>query len=102
MLRLSKRAVLNLRTLKSSSTGTQAVPPNSLSPSVEDSPLPLLIRDGIIVASMEFQSLQDAIDLLEHAPPPSPPLHANSGDQLPGAVEPKLGIAWDSFHAGSS
>jgi TonB family protein len=51
---------------------------------------------------MEFQSLQDAIDLLRHAPPPSPPLDENSGDQLPGAVEPKLGIAWGSFHAGSS
>jgi TonB family protein len=50
---------------------------------------------------MEFQSLQDAIDLLEQAPPPSPPLDANSGERLPGAVEPKLGIAWGSFHAGS-
>jgi TonB family protein len=50
---------------------------------------------------MEFQSLQDAIDLLEQAPPPSPPLDANSGERLPGAVAPKLGIAWGSFHAGS-
>jgi len=50
---------------------------------------------------MEFQSLQDAIDLLEQAPPPPPPPDANSPEQLPGAVEPKLGIAWGSFHQGS-
>jgi TonB family protein len=50
---------------------------------------------------MEFQSLQDAIDLLEQVPPPSPPLDANSGEHLHGEVEPKLDVAWGSFHAGS-
>jgi TonB family protein len=50
---------------------------------------------------MEFQSLQDAIDLLEQAPPPSPFSDANSGERLTGAVEPKLDVAWGSFHAGS-
>jgi len=46
---------------------------------------------------MEFQSLQAAIDLLEQAPPPD----ANSPEQLPAAVEPKLDVAWGSFHQGS-
>ncbi len=50
---------------------------------------------------MEFQSLQDAIDLLEQAPPPSPPVDANSAERLHGVVEPKLDVAWGSFHAGS-
>jgi TonB family protein len=50
---------------------------------------------------MEFQSLQDAIDLLEQAPPPPPFPDANSPEQLPGAVEPKLDVAWGSFRAGS-
>ena len=54
---------------------------------------------------MEFQSLQDAIDLLEQAPPPSPERESPDwhphGEHLPGAVEPKLGIAWGSFHQGS-
>jgi TonB family protein len=50
---------------------------------------------------MEFQSLQAAIDLLEQVPPPPPPPEANSPEPLPGAVEPKLDVAWGSFHAGS-
>jgi TonB family protein len=45
---------------------------------------------------MQFQSIQNAIDLL---PPPPPPEEA-SPEHLAGTVEPKLEIAWGSFHQG--
>ena len=49
---------------------------------------------------MQFQSIQNAIDLLGPAPPPPPPLDQPSREHLPGRVEPKLEIAWGSFHQG--
>jgi len=49
---------------------------------------------------MEFQSLQNAIDLVQSPPPPPPP-ELRPAESLPGQVEPKLGIAWGSFHQGS-
>src|SRR6266436_8672664 len=54
---------------------------------------------------MEFQSIQNAIDLLAQAPPPPPPLPTPSTEvrppeQQPGSVEPKLEIAWGGFHQG--
>jgi protein TonB len=50
---------------------------------------------------MEFQSIQNAIELLEQAPPPPPPPDLSSAGRLPGQVEPKLAIVWGSFHQGS-
>jgi TonB family protein len=49
---------------------------------------------------MEFQSIQNAIDLLGQAPPPPPPPDQPPRKHLPGRVEPKLKIAWGSFHQG--
>ena len=54
---------------------------------------------------MEFQSIQNAIDLLGQAPPPlaSPPVHPMEGrppEQQRGNAEPKLEIAWGGFHQG--
>jgi TonB family protein len=49
---------------------------------------------------MQFQSIQNAIDLLGPAPPPPPPPDQRSPEQLPGRVEPKLEIGWGSFHQG--
>src|SRR6266446_367969 len=54
---------------------------------------------------MEFQSIQNAIDLLAQAPSPPPPLPTPSTEvrppeQQPGSVEPKLEIAWGGFHQG--
>src|SRR5258708_4111232 len=54
---------------------------------------------------MEFQSIQNAIDLLGPAPPPppSPPTPSTEvrpPEQQPGGVEPKLEIAWGGFHQG--
>src|SRR5229473_3889507 len=54
---------------------------------------------------MEFQSIQNAIDLLGPAPPPPPPpptpsTEVRPPEQQPGSVEPKLEIAWGGFHQG--
>jgi TonB family protein len=49
---------------------------------------------------MGFQRFQDAIDLLGQAPPPSPPQDLHQRKHLPGRIEPKLEIAWGSFHQG--
>ena len=54
---------------------------------------------------MEFQSIQNAIDLLAQAPTPPPPTPTPSTEvrppeQQPGSVEPKLEIAWGGFHQG--
>src|SRR6266851_4522213 len=54
---------------------------------------------------MEFQSIQNAIDLLAQAPPfpPPPPTRSTEvrpPEQQPGSVEPKLEIAWGGFHQG--
>src|SRR6266436_5750910 len=49
---------------------------------------------------MEFQRIQNAIDLLGQAPPPPPPLDEGPPEQQPGGVEPKLEIAWGGFHQG--
>jgi len=64
------------------------------------SALPTRTGLGIIQAYMEFQSIQNAIDLLGPAPPPPPPPGQHPPDQLPGTVEPKIEIAWGSFHQG--
>jgi TonB family protein len=68
------------------------------------SALPLPAEHGIITTYMQFQSIQNAIDLLGPAPPP-PPEHQSpdwrpSDQQLTGKVEPKLDIAWGAFHQG--
>src|SRR5260370_26686666 len=62
----------------------------------KDSAFPLRTRHCIIVAYMEFQSIQNALNLLGQAPPPPPP----PPETLSGRVEPKLEIAWGSFHQG--
>ena len=49
---------------------------------------------------MQFQSIQNAIDLLGPAPPPPPPPEERAPEQQPGNVEPKLEIAWGGFHQG--
>jgi TonB family protein len=49
---------------------------------------------------MQFQTIQNAIDLLGPAPPPPTPSDQHPPDQLPGTVEPKIEIAWGSFHQG--
>jgi TonB family protein len=49
---------------------------------------------------MEFQRIQNAIDLLGQAPPPPPPPDEHPPEQQPGGVEPKLEIAWGGFHQG--
>jgi protein TonB len=49
---------------------------------------------------MEFQSIQNAIDLLGQAPPPPPPRDEPPPQHLPGEIEPRLDIAWGSFHQG--
>ena len=49
---------------------------------------------------MEFQSIQNAIDLLGPALPPPPPPEERPAEQQPGSVEPKLDIAWGGFHQG--
>lgn len=48
---------------------------------------------------MEFQRIQNAIDLLGPAPPPPPPPDERPPEQA-GSVEPKLEIAWGGFHQG--
>jgi len=62
----------------------------------KDSAFPLRTRHCIIVAYMEFQSIQNALNLLGQAPPPPPP----PPETLSGRAEPKLEIAWGSFHQG--
>ena len=49
---------------------------------------------------MQFQSIQNAIDLLGPAPPPPPSPDQRSPEELTGIVEPKLEVAWGSFHQG--
>jgi TonB family protein len=49
---------------------------------------------------MEFQKIQNAIDLLGPAPPPPPPSDERPPEQRRGSVEPKLDIAWGGFHQG--
>src|SRR6202158_5032622 len=53
---------------------------------------------------MEFQRIQNAIDLLGPAPPPPPPptpsTEVRAPEPLPGSVEPRLDIAWGGFHQG--
>src|SRR6267378_1866202 len=61
------------------------------------STLPLHAQLGIIEACMQFQSIQNAIDLL---PPPPPPPDQALTENLGGTVEPKLEVAWGSFHQG--
>jgi TonB family protein len=50
---------------------------------------------------MEFQRIQNAIDLFG-PPPPAPPPEAppEAPRDLPGQLEPKLAIAWGDFHPG--
>jgi TonB family protein len=53
---------------------------------------------------MEFNRIQNAIELLGQAPPPPPPRDAapSPPSRLPGGpLEPKLGIAWGDFHQGT-
>src|SRR5260370_10890012 len=57
---------------------------------------PLRTRHCIIVAYMEFQSIRNALNLLGQPPPPPPP----PPETLSGRAEPKLEIAWGSFHQG--
>src|SRR5258708_424826 len=49
---------------------------------------------------MQFQSIQNAIDLLGPAPTPAPPPELIAPKALPRRVEPKIDIAWGSFHQG--
>jgi TonB family protein len=49
---------------------------------------------------MEFQSIQNAIDLLGPTPPPPPPPDTHLPEPQPGSVEPKLEMAWGGFHQG--
>ena len=55
---------------------------------------------------MEFQSIQNAINLLGPAPPPPPPRREDANreiggpEQQPGGGEPKFEIAWGGFHQG--
>src|SRR5216684_5731529 len=49
---------------------------------------------------MEFQRIQNAIELFGQAPPPPPPPETRPHKQQPGSVEPKLEIAWGGFHQG--
>jgi TonB family protein len=66
--------------------------------------LPLQSVHGIITARMQFQSIQNAIDLLGPEPPTPPerqsPDWRPPEKQLTGKVEPKLEIAWGAFHQG--
>lgn len=65
------------------------------------SALPLSTEHGIIPTYMEFQRIQNAIDLLGPAPPPPPPPPALLTEvRPPGRIEPKLEIAWGGFHQG--
>jgi TonB family protein len=49
---------------------------------------------------MQFQTIQNAIDLLGPEPPPAPPTDQKPPEQLGGRVEPKLEVAWGAFHQG--
>ncbi|MFI5059309.1 MAG: TonB family protein [Candidatus Acidiferrales bacterium] len=46
---------------------------------------------------MEFDRIENAIDLFVPAPPAAPP---EAPGDLPGQLEPKLAIAWGDFHPG--
>jgi len=50
-------------------------------------------------AHMEFQRIQNAIDLFG-PPPPPPAWPPEEPRDLPGQLEPKLAIAWGDFHPG--
>jgi TonB family protein len=56
-------------------------------------------RRGIIDAPMEFQRVQNAIDLFG-PPPPPPAWPPEEPRDLPPQLEPKLAIAWGDFHGG--
>src|SRR5712664_3572067 len=64
------------------------------------SALPLLTRHGIISPYMEFQRIQNAIDLLGPAPPPPLPREVPPPDRQAPLLEPRLEIAWGGFHQG--
>jgi len=51
---------------------------------------------------MEFQRIQNAIELFGPPPPVPPPAEppAEAPRDLPGQLEPKLAIAWGDFHGG--
>src|SRR5712664_3416105 len=49
---------------------------------------------------MEFQRIQNAIELFGQAPPPPPPPETRPPGQQRGSVEPKLEIGWGGFHQG--
>jgi TonB family protein len=49
---------------------------------------------------MQFQTIQNAIDLLGPAPPPPPPPEQRPVEELPGSIEPKLEVEWGGFHQG--
>jgi TonB family protein len=58
-------------------------------------------RRGIIGAHMEFQRIQNAIELFGPPPPEAPPAEPPEAPRdLPGQLEPKLAIAWGDFHGG--
>lgn len=48
---------------------------------------------------MQFQSIQNAIDLLGPAPPP-PPAPERKREEAARPTEPKIEVAWGSFHQG--
>jgi TonB family protein len=49
---------------------------------------------------MQFQRIQNAIELFGQAPPPPPPPEERPPEHRAGAVEPRLEIAWGGFHQG--
>src|SRR5216683_2326723 len=62
-----------------------------------------LIRARYTGCFMEFNRIQNAIDLLGQAPPPPLPCDVAPPEptRLSGQLEPKLGIAWGDFHQGT-
>jgi TonB family protein len=62
--------------------------------------LSVCFRRGIIGAHMEFQRIQNAIDLFGPPPPPPPAAPPEEPRDLPPQLEPKLAIAWGDFHGG--
>ena len=101
----------NERTVQSSTSSLQSTHSRSAHYSLPTTPthllLPLPTRSGlgIIEAYMQFQSIQNAIDLLGPAPPTPPPERQSpdwrpADQKLSGIVEPKLEVAWGSFHQG--
>src|SRR6266852_4358713 len=62
-----------------------------------------LIRARYTGCFMEFNRIQNAIDLLGQAPPPPLPCDVAPPEptRLSGQLEPKLGIAWGDFNQGT-